>query len=155
MTDKPAATTNRWSDLLPLQSASPEATHALGEQLANRANAGDVFALHGDLGAGKTHLVKGIGAGLGYDPATIRSPTFTLVHTHEGGRLPLYHIDAYRLNDPAELYELGYDTYLYGNGVCCVEWPSRMGDLLPDSAIHLSLVHESRTTRRITRLNEP
>lgn len=146
---------DRWSDLLPLTSTTPEATHALGDALARRAVAGDVIALHGDLGAGKTHLVKGIGSGLGYDAAAIRSPTFTLVHAHEGGRLPLYHIDAYRLGDPAELYELGADTYLYGDGVCCVEWPGRMGDLLPDTALHLSLHHEAPTTRRITCQNAP
>ncbi|MFO8232473.1 MAG: tRNA (adenosine(37)-N6)-threonylcarbamoyltransferase complex ATPase subunit type 1 TsaE [Longimonas sp.] len=146
---------NRWTDLLPLQSTSPEATYALGEQIAERAQPGDVIALHGDLGAGKTHLVKGIGAGLGYNPADIRSPTFTLVHAHEGGRLPLYHIDAYRLGDPAELHELGADTYLYGEGVCCIEWPSRMGDLLPSAALHVQLTHEDRTTRHISRLNTP
>lgn len=146
---------DRWSDVLPLESTTPEATHALGLELAERAQPADVIALHGDLGAGKTHLVKGIGAGLGYDPAAIRSPTFTLVQVHEGGRLPLYHIDAYRIGDPAELYELGYDSYLYGEGVCCIEWPSRMGDLVPDTALHLSLTHEGRTTRRITRLTAP
>ena len=146
---------DRWDDLLPLRSTTPEATHALGIQLAERAQPGDVMALHGDLGAGKTHLVKGIGDGLGYDPAEIRSPTFTLVHTYESGRLPLYHIDAYRVGDPAELYELGADTYLYGDGLCCIEWPSRMGELLPDTALHLQLTHENRTTRRISRLNAP
>ena len=146
---------DRWDDLLPLRSTAPEATHALGIQLAERAQPGDVMALHGDLGAGKTHLVKGIGDGLGYDPAEIRSPTFTMVHTYEGGRLPLYHIDAYRVGDPAELYELGADTYLYGDGLCCIEWPGRMGELLPDTVLHLQLTHENRTTRRISRLNAP
>lgn len=141
-----------WTDRLPYRAESPDATRAFGERLASELTPGTVLALHGDLGAGKTHLVKGIGAGLGYDAAAIRSPTFTLVHAHEGGRLPLYHMDAYRIADPAELYELGYETYVYGEGVCCIEWPERMADLLPDTAVHLALHHEERTVRHITHM---
>src|SRR5262245_23471113 len=108
---------------LMLTSASLERTHALGRALGELAQAGDVILLEGELGAGKTAFTQGIGLGLGVD-ATINSPTFTILKEYEG-RLPLYHFDLYRLDEPDELYELGFEDYFRGEGVCVVEWAER------------------------------
>jgi tRNA threonylcarbamoyladenosine biosynthesis protein TsaE len=106
-----------------LTSASVERTHALGRALGELARAGDVVLLEGELGAGKTAFTQGIGQGLGV-AATINSPTFTILKEYEG-RLPLYHFDFYRLDEPDELYELGFEDYFRGGGVCVVEWAER------------------------------
>ena len=136
----------------PLTTASVDETMELGCRLAERLSPGSVVALSGDLGTGKTHLVKGIADGLGYDPAAVRSPTFTIVHVHEGARLPLYHFDLYRLQTPDELYELGYEEYVYGTGVTVVEWPERAADLLPDDTLWIRLTHSSAHERTLTRI---
>jgi tRNA threonylcarbamoyladenosine biosynthesis protein TsaE len=147
------AASSRWEKLFPTETTSSGETRALGERIAAHLTAGDLVALYGDLGAGKTQLAKGIGRGLGVPERDVRSPTFTLVHEHaEGGRLPLYHIDAYRLGDPDELRELGYERYFYGEGVCVVEWPGRIEALLPETAIRLRLSHQGRDKRRIERV---
>jgi tRNA threonylcarbamoyladenosine biosynthesis protein TsaE len=106
-----------------LRSASVARTHALGKALGELARAGDVVLLEGELGAGKTAFTQGIGLGLGVT-ATINSPTFTILKEYEG-RLPLYHFDLYRLDEPDELYELGFEDYFRGDGVCVVEWAER------------------------------
>jgi tRNA threonylcarbamoyladenosine biosynthesis protein TsaE len=106
-----------------LTSASVERTHALGRALGELARAGDVILLEGALGAGKTAFTQGIGLGLRV-AATINSPTFTILKEYEG-RLPLYHFDLYRLDEPDELYELGFEDYFRGDGVCVVEWAER------------------------------
>ena len=109
---------------------------------------GDVLALYGDLGAGKTHLVKGLCAGLGIPAASVSSPTFTLVNEYDGA-LPVYHFDAYRIERTEEFFELGYETYFFGDGVCLVEWPERVEALIPDHAIRLRLTHLGGDRRRI------
>ncbi|HEY7091548.1 MAG TPA: tRNA (adenosine(37)-N6)-threonylcarbamoyltransferase complex ATPase subunit type 1 TsaE [Ktedonobacterales bacterium] len=106
-----------------LTSESVKRTHALGRTLGELAQAGDVVLLEGELGAGKTAFTQGIGLGLGV-AATINSPTFTILKEYEG-RLPLYHFDLYRLDEPDELYELGFEDYFRGDGVCVVEWAER------------------------------
>ena len=106
-----------------LRSDSVERTQALGRALGELARAGDVILLEGELGAGKTAFTQGIGLGLGVT-ATINSPTFTILKEYEG-RLPLYHFDLYRLDEPDELYELGFEDYFTGDGVCVVEWAER------------------------------
>jgi len=103
-------------------SHNPRETEALGRALAAGLRPGDVLALCGDLGAGKTHLVKGLAAGLGISQE-ITSPTFTLVHEHRDGRLPLYHIDLYRLESARELEPM--EEYLHGDGVTVVEWADK------------------------------
>jgi len=146
-----SATGNRPSklgELLPLETASVEETMRLGERLAERLRPGDIVALYGDLGAGKTHLVKGIARALGVDDAAVSSPTFTIVHEY-AGKYPIYHIDAYRVDDPDEFYELGYEDYFYGEGLCLIEWPSRIESLLPDDALRLRLTHQGGDRRRI------
>jgi tRNA threonylcarbamoyladenosine biosynthesis protein TsaE len=114
-------------------SRSVAETKAAGRQLGERARAGDVFALVGDLGAGKTQFVKGIAAGVA-SPGDVTSPTFTLIHEYEGGRLPVYHFDFYRLESKDAALRLGLDDYLFGRGVSVVEWADRFPELLPDSA---------------------
>ena len=111
-------------------SHSPAETFAAGQRLAGSLRAGDVLALCGDLGAGKTQLVKGIAAGLG-TPAEVTSPTFTLIHEYEGGRLPLYHIDLYRLETEAEALSTGLEDYFESAGVTAIEWADKFSELLP------------------------
>jgi tRNA threonylcarbamoyladenosine biosynthesis protein TsaE len=111
-------------------SDSAEATAAFGADAARRTQAGDVFALVGDLGAGKTQFVKGFVGATGSD-AVVTSPTFTLVHEYGGGRLPVYHFDFYRLDTPEAVLAIGFDDYVYGDGVCLIEWADRFPELLP------------------------
>lgn len=129
-------------------SNSLEQTHAWGRKLGRRLTPGACVLLIGDLGAGKTTLARGIAEGLDIKPAEIHSPTFVLIHEHEG-RLPLYHVDAYRVSNPDELIEVGFLEYVNGDGVTVIEWGDRVRELAPDDAweIHLSHVDEDR--RRI------
>ena len=136
------------ADLLPVESASPDETVDLGRRLAEALQPGDVVALYGDLGAGKTHLVKGLCAGLGVPAAAVSSPTFTLVNEYDG-TLPVYHFDAYRIERPEEFFEIGYESYFFGDGVCLVEWPERVEGLVPNHALRLQLTHLGEDRRRI------
>lgn len=108
------------------------ATRRIAAALAGDLVPGDVVLLHGDLGAGKTVFVKGLAEGLGLDPADVTSPTFTVVHEYRGGRLPLQHLDLYRL-DRAELDELGLDAALADRGVVVVEWAERLERAIPSA----------------------
>lgn len=113
-----------------VESTSEQDTYQLGVSLGEQAVAGDVFCLIGDLGVGKTVFTKGFARGLGItDPIT--SPTFTIVQIYEEGRLPLYHFDVYRISDVEEMDEIGYDEYVYGNGVSFIEWANLIEDILP------------------------
>src|SRR3954465_7343158 len=105
-------------------SKSVEETIAAGSRYGREARPGDVFALTGDLGAGKTQFVKGFVAGIGSD-ADVTSPTFTLIHEYSGGRLPVYHFDFYRLDSAEAVLRLGFDEYVGGDGVCLIEWADR------------------------------
>lgn len=118
---------------------SPEETERLGRWLGERLQPGDFVALVGDLGAGKTQLAGGILAGLGVE-RTGGSPTFTLLWEYQG-RLPVYHWDVYRLHSPAELDDLGYEEYFYGNGVNVVEWAERVESLWPDHSLRIALAY--------------
>ncbi len=128
--------------------ASIEDTLAFGRQLAAELEEGAVVALVGDLGAGKTHLVKGVVEGLG-SAAEVTSPTFTLVHEYRDGRLPVYHFDFYRIDDPNELLGIGWDEYLDGGGVVLVEWADKFPDLLPGETQWWSLRVSSEQGREI------
>jgi tRNA threonylcarbamoyladenosine biosynthesis protein TsaE len=134
-------------------STSAEETRAIGAGLAAALKPGDVILLSGQLGAGKTCLVSGLAQGLGCTMATA-SPTFTLINEYRGGRLPLYHIDLYRLDDDAAIAGLGLEEYFDGNGVSAVEWPERLGRWEPGGALHISLEHLGEGMRRI-RLEGP
>jgi tRNA threonylcarbamoyladenosine biosynthesis protein TsaE len=104
---------------------SEEETAAAGRELARTLRSGAIVLLSGDLGAGKTAFVRGMAEGLGIDPAEVTSPTFTLVQEYRGGRLPLYHVDLYRLK-PAEVDDLGLDEMTLARGVTAIEWPDRL-----------------------------
>ena len=111
-------------------------TRALGEKLAARLRPGDVLLLEGDLGAGKSELTRGIAKGLGV-AETVTSPSFTILNVYESGRYPLYHFDWYRLESSEELYELGMDEFLGGDGIAVVEWPGRCPDAVPEGAVRI------------------
>ena len=122
---------------------------AVGRKYGSSAGKGDVFALSGDLGAGKTQFVKGVVAGL-ESPADVTSPTFVLVHEYGGGRLPVYHFDFYRLESRDAILRLGFDDYVFGDGVSLIEWADRHPDLIPSHAKWLSFRLEDENTRVIT-----
>jgi tRNA threonylcarbamoyladenosine biosynthesis protein TsaE len=115
--------------------------------LATACMGGELIGLRGDLGAGKTVFVRGLAAGLGIDPDRVRSPSFTLVNEYRGGRLPLYHIDLFRLT-PGELDRLALREYLYGQGVCAVEWFERFGEPFADF-LEISLTFVEASVRRV------
>jgi tRNA threonylcarbamoyladenosine biosynthesis protein TsaE len=123
---------------------SPEQTWHIGQLLGARLAAGDTVCLYGDLGAGKTSLSYGIALGLEVKEQYITSPTFTLVNEYEG-RVPFYHIDLYRLNDPGELEGIGFEEYIDSDGVTVIEWAERAEDELPAEcfSIYLSPVNEN------------
>ena len=106
-------------------------TYELGVQMGRDALAGQVFTLVGDLGVGKTVFTKGLARGLDIE-APISSPTFTIVQIYEEGRLPLYHFDVYRIGDVEEMDEIGYEDYIYGEGVSLIEWANLISDILPE-----------------------
>ena len=115
------------------ESNSAEDTFAFGQKLGREAVPGEIICLDGDLGVGKTVFTQGFAAGLGIDDY-VNSPTFNIVKEHEGGRLPLYHFDVYRIGDPSEMEEIGYEDYFYGQGVSIIEWPGQIEELLPKEA---------------------
>ena len=128
-----------------------EETNALGLKLAAEAKPGMVIGLTGDLGVGKTSLSKAIARGLGVTE-TITSPTFTIVKEYKSGRMPLYHFDVYRLTDPEELYELGYEEYFYGEGICLVEWADMVHEFLPEDTLHIEMCYGENENERIVRM---
>jgi tRNA threonylcarbamoyladenosine biosynthesis protein TsaE len=136
------------ADLLPAETDSPEATLALGRALAACLAPGTVVALHGDLGAGKTHLVKGIAEAFGGDARAVTSPTFTLVHEIDTDP-PLVHLDLYRIETPREVDGLGLDELFAADAVAVVEWPERAYGRLPDDALHLTMTHAGGDRRRV------
>lgn len=116
---------------------SSEETLKLGEIIGKSLNPGSIIALVGDLGAGKTVLVKGIAKGLGLEEEP-NSPTFVIMNYYEGD-IPLYHFDLYRLSDEDELVGIGYDEYFFGSGVCAVEWADRVPDIFPEHTIKIDI----------------
>lgn len=120
------------------ESHSPKETKQFAFSLAEKANKGEVYLLDGDLGVGKTVFTKGFAEGL-HCKENVVSPTFTILKIYTTGRLPLYHMDVYRLEDPDELHEIGYEEYFYGDGVTLVEWPSRIADFLPKQTITIRI----------------
>jgi tRNA threonylcarbamoyladenosine biosynthesis protein TsaE len=131
------------------ESKSASETASWGAALAKDLKAGDVLLLSGELGAGKTCLVEGLAQGLGCT-MEVGSPTFTLINEYRGGRLPLYHIDLYRLDPGPHITGLGLEEYFDGPGVCAVEWPERLGPWAPGGARRISLAHLGGDSRRIT-----
>ena len=127
---------------------TPEETEALGARLARALEPGAVVAFTGDLGAGKTAFVRGLARGLGIRDR-VTSPTFTVVNEYEGGRLPLFHFDLYRLGSADELFDIGWEDYLARGGVCAVEWSERMEELLEPGTIRVDLRRGEDEDRRV------
>jgi tRNA threonylcarbamoyladenosine biosynthesis protein TsaE len=135
------------------ESTSPEATRQLGARLACRLGPGDVVTFRGDLGAGKTCMIQGLCAALEVEDY-VTSPTFILINEYRGklgGRpIDVYHLDLYRVRSAAALEDLGVEEYLYGQGICLVEWPEQAGASLPARRLEVDLVHRGATHRTIT-----
>lgn len=129
---------------------SAAATMSLGEKIAQYLQAGDVLVLNGDLGAGKTTFTKGLAKGL-HIPDLVRSPTFTIIREYHDGRLPLYHMDVYRLEEGGA-EDLGLDEYFDGDGVCVVEWAQFAEDELPDNYLSLSFRRTDRENERVVEI---
>lgn len=131
---------------------SPQETFALGRLLGEQAYQGQIFCLDGDLGAGKTIFAQGFASGLGITEP-VSSPTFTIVQQYEGGRLPLYHFDVYRIGDVSEMDEIGYEDCFYGDGVCLIEWSRLILEILPDEVVRVRIekdLEKGFDYRRIT-----
>ena len=121
-------------------SKSPEETENLGKKMAKLLSPGDFISLTGDLGAGKTLLVQGIAKGLGIEDI-VTSPTFTIIQEYDQGRTPLYHMDVYRIEDPIQMEDLGYEEYFYGQGVTFVEWGNLISELFPKEHLKINIKH--------------
>ncbi len=129
-------------------SNSTEDTFRIAKKLASCCQPGDVVCLFGDLGAGKTHFVKGFATHFGISPDEVDSPTFVLIQEY-AGTLPVYHFDAYRIESEAEARAIGTEDYLYGEGISVIEWPERIAGLLPESRIEVHIETTGKQQRRI------
>ena len=135
-----------------IESTSPRETFAIGEQIGREAKPGQVYTLIGDLGVGKTVFTQGVAAGLGITEP-VNSPTFTIVQIYEGGRLPFYHFDVYRIGDVEEMEEIGYEDSFYGEGICLIEWANLIEEILPEHYIQITIekdLEKGFDYRRIT-----
>ena len=131
---------------------SPDETYEIGKQMAQKAEAGTVFCLDGDLGVGKTVFTQGFAAGLGIEEP-VNSPTFTIVQVYEQGRLPFYHFDVYRIGDIEEMDEIGFEDYVYGDGVSLIEWANLIDEILPANRTEITIekdLEQGFDFRRIT-----
>lgn len=131
---------------------SIEETKAIGYNLGKALNSGDIICLTGDLGTGKTHITKGIAEGLEINEP-ITSPTFTIVNEYHSGRLTLFHFDVYRVNDPDEIYAIGFDDYIFSDGVSIIEWANYIEEILPKDYIHIFIeknLSKDENYRKIT-----
>ena len=124
-----------------IETNSADETFETGRLLGQKAEAGQVYCLDGDLGVGKTVFTKGFACGLGIDEP-VSSPTFTILQEYESGRLPLYHFDVYRIADVEEMDEIGFDDYIEGDGVCLIEWANLIKEILPKDPIFISIEKE-------------
>ena len=131
------------------RSKSVEETLEIAENYSKTVKPGDVICLKGDLGAGKTHFVKGFVRGFGIPQSEVSSPTFTIINEYHG-ELSVYHFDCYRLEDPGEALEIGAEEYFYGEGVCIVEWPERILNILPAEVKNITIKTISENEREFT-----
>ena len=131
---------------------SEEETRKIGYELGEKAAKGEIYCLQGDLGVGKTVFTKGFAQGLNITEH-ITSPTFTIVNEYHSGRIPFYHFDVYRIGDVEEMFEIGYEEYFYGDGVCLIEWAELITDILPDDVkwikIEKDLTSDNENYRKI------
>ena len=135
-------------------SASEQETEAIGRELAQRLAPGAVVAFTGDLGAGKTAFVRGMAQGLGISQR-VTSPTFTIVNEYEGGTLPLFHFDMYRLRDADDLFDIGWEDFLRRGGVCAVEWSETIQEALEPDTIYVDIRRGAETNQRILTIRGP
>ncbi|GAB5410383.1 MAG: tRNA (adenosine(37)-N6)-threonylcarbamoyltransferase complex ATPase subunit type 1 TsaE [Balneolaceae bacterium] len=129
-------------------SSSVEQTIAFGKEFAKELSAGDVVCLDGDLGAGKTHFVKGIASFFGLNEDQVSSPTFTLINEYQG-IIPIFHFDCYRLESEQEALEIGTEEYFYNDGISIVEWPQKIKTLIPKNAVWITIKHAGNNHREI------
>ena len=135
-----------------IETHSAEETFEVGRKMGQEVKPGTIICLNGDLGTGKTVFTKGVAAGLGITEPVV-SPTFTVVQIYEEGRLPLYHFDVYRIDDPDEMEEIGYRDYFYGGGVAIIEWSDLIAELIPRDAVRVTIEKDTAKGfdyRRIT-----
>lgn len=140
------------SEIKIYETHSMEETRELGRQMGTAAGPGEVLTLSGDLGVGKTVFTKGFALGIGVTEA-VSSPTFTIVQEYHSGRLPLYHFDVYRIGDPEEMDEVGFDDYVYGDGVSLIEWAELIEEILPEKRTRILIekdVEKGFDYRKIT-----
>lgn len=116
------------------ETMSEKETYEVGKKLGQDAKPGQILCLDGDLGVGKTVFTQGFAKGLNIEE-NVNSPTFTIVQVYDEGRIPLYHFDVYRIGDPEEMYEIGYEEYFFGDGVCLIEWSKLIDELIPKEAV--------------------
>ena len=121
-----------------IETRKPEETYELGKKMGREAKPGQIICLSGDLGVGKTVFTQGFAAGLGIE-GPVNSPTFTILQQYEDGRLPLYHFDVYRIGDVSEMDEIGYEDCFFGGGVCLIEWPGLIEEILPEKATWVTI----------------
>ena len=131
-----------------LTSKSPQETLDLARTIAKSLKKGSIVCLHGDLGAGKTTFVKGMVKAFGFDADRVTSPTFVLMNIYEG-KLPVYHFDLYRLEKPTDMLQIGYDEFLYGEGISVIEWAERLKELYPKEYLRIELRHKATQEREI------
>lgn len=135
-----------------LETKSPEETFRVGMHLGEKAIPGQVFTLIGDLGVGKTVFTQGFAKGLGVEES-VSSPTFTIVQVYEEGRIPLYHLDVYRIADVEEMEEIGFEDYVMGDGVALIEWANQIQEILPVPRTEITIekdIEQGFDYRRIT-----
>jgi len=130
-------------------SSSPKETIKIGRVIAGFLKAQDIICLSGELGCGKTILAKGIAAGLKIKAFDVTSSSFVIIRAHLNGKLPFYHFDLYRLKDVRGISSLGFEEYLYGEGVSVIEWPENLGCLVPKEYLKVELIHQNEFTRKI------
>ena len=136
-----------------IKSRSETETADFASLLAQSARQGDVFCLVGPLGAGKTAFAKGFAKGLGVPKKEyVTSPTFTLINEYHGGKLPMYHFDAYRLSSAEELEGIGYEEYMYSNGVCLIEWADKVEDIMPPDAVWIEMAYTGSDNERLIQM---
>ncbi len=135
-----------------VETFSADETYEYGRKMGVEARPGDVYCLTGDLGVGKTVFTQGFAAGLGVEE-TVSSPTFTIIQEYEGEKMPFYHFDVYRIGDAEEMDEIGFDDYIYGKGVCLIEWADLIREILPEDFVGIFIekdMEKGFDYRRIT-----
>jgi tRNA threonylcarbamoyladenosine biosynthesis protein TsaE len=140
------------SQLFVVETTAPAETASLGALLATEVTSPIVIALEGDLGTGKTEFVRGFAAASGCEEV-VSSPTFAILNSYQGERGPVHHFDLYRIRNEAELAELGFDEYVFGEDTCLIEWAERAAPLLPEGTVRIRFEHLGGTRRRISRLS--